>query len=105
MPTPGPGGGRSLGAQAVRDGFNLILAAGGDGTVNEVVNGIGDEPDGFQRVRFGIIPLGTVNVFAKELGIPSNLSGAWSVIREGRTRLIDLPYAAFGADAPGERPV
>ena len=61
---------RRLGAQAVRAGFEIIVAAGGDGTINEVLNGIADVPDGFQRARLGVLPMGTVNVFARELGIP-----------------------------------
>src|SRR5216117_3762717 len=66
-PTYAAGAGRALAAEAVREGFETIVAAGGDGTVNEVLNGIGDEPDGFARTCFAVLPLGTVNVFAKEL--------------------------------------
>jgi hypothetical protein len=65
--TAAPGDARRLAAEAVDDGFDLIVAAGGDGTVNEVLNGIGDAPDGFARARLGVLPLGTVNVFAREL--------------------------------------
>jgi diacylglycerol kinase family enzyme len=52
---------RELAAQAVRGGIQTIIAAGGDGTANEVVNGIGDVPGGFEAVHFGVLPLGTVN--------------------------------------------
>jgi YegS/Rv2252/BmrU family lipid kinase len=62
---------------------DLIVAAGGDGTINEVVNGLAG------RV-LGILPLGTVNVFAKELGIPTQIEAAWRVIEAGQTRTIDL---------------
>src|SRR5690242_17817331 len=65
-PTYAPGAGRALAAEAVREGFELIVAAGGDGTVNEVLNGLGDEPEGFARACLGVLPLGTVNVFARE---------------------------------------
>src|SRR5712692_8120716 len=71
-PTYAPGGGRALAAEAVREGFEIIVAAGGDGTVNEVLNGIGDESDGFARARLGVLPLGTINVFALELKLPTN---------------------------------
>ena len=65
--TTAPGDARRLAAEAVADGFELIVAAGGDGTVNEVLNGLGDAPDGFARARLGVLPLGTVNVFAREI--------------------------------------
>ena len=47
--TAAPGDARRLATEAVGDGYDLIVAAGGDGTVNEVLNGIGDAPDGFAR--------------------------------------------------------
>ena len=90
-PTLAPGGARPLAAEAVREGFEVIVGAGGDGTVNEVLNGIGDVPDAFSRVRLGVLPLGTVNVLACELGIPSNLSAACKVLEGGRERIVDLP--------------
>src|SRR5205809_6453673 len=66
--TQGPGDARRLAAEAVANGCDLIVAAGGDGTLNEVANGIG-----LSGVPLGILPLGTVNVFARELGIPRDL--------------------------------
>lgn len=96
-PTLAPGEGRSLAAEAVREGFEVVVAAGGDGTLNEVLNGIGDVPDGFARVRLGVLPLGTVNVFAREIRMPLNLHRAWSAIRRGRESAIDLPQVEFGA--------
>jgi YegS/Rv2252/BmrU family lipid kinase len=68
---------------------DIVVAAGGDGTVNEVVNGLGG-------ATLGILPLGTVNVFAKQLNIPGNLNAAWRVIEAGQTRTIDLGHAVFG---------
>ena len=95
--TAAPRDARRLAAQAVADGFDTIIAAGGDGTLNEVLNGIGDAPEGFQRVRLGVLPLGTVNVFARELGIPTQPEKAWQILRLGRERRIDLPYFITGA--------
>jgi diacylglycerol kinase (ATP) len=86
---------RRLATEAVGEGFEVIVAAGGDGTLNEVLNGIGDAPDGFERTRLGILPLGTVNVFARELAIPTKLEQAWSLIRAGRELRIDLPAAQY----------
>jgi len=97
--TTGPDAARLLAAEAVREGFDTVVAAGGDGTLNEVLNGIGDVPGGFERVRLGVWPLGTTNVFARELGIPTRLEEAWSVIRRGQETRIDLPsidHAATG---------
>jgi len=65
---------------------DILVAAGGDGTINEVVNGLNGQP-------LGILPLGTVNVFAKELGIPTKIEAAWRVIVAGQTRTIDLGCA------------
>ena len=101
--TRGPGDAEAQTERAVEQGFSTIVAAGGDGTVNEVVNGIGSAP-----VALGILPMGTVNVLAMELGIPFDLVSAWKVIRAGRTRLIDeasanghlfVQMAGIGLDA------
>jgi YegS/Rv2252/BmrU family lipid kinase len=88
--TSAPGEARKLAADAVRDGFETIIAAGGDGTLNEVLNGLGDAPDGFARARLGILPLGTVNVFARELGFPTQPDAAWLVLQRARESRIDL---------------
>ncbi len=90
-PTAGPGDARLLAAQAAADGFAVIVAAGGDGTVNEVVNGLGDVEGALARCRLGIIPLGTVNVLARELCVPTALDRAWQTVQQGRTRWLDLP--------------
>lgn len=94
-PTYAAGSGRALASAAVQEGFETIVAAGGDGTVNEVLNGLGDVPDGLARTRLGVLPLGTVNVFAKELRLPTHFAAAWQVIAQGRERLIDLPCVEF----------
>jgi len=85
------GDARRLAAEAVGEGFEVIVAAGGDGTVNEVLNGIGDAPGGFERARLGVLPLGTVNVFARELALPPGVEAAWKVILQGVETRIDLP--------------
>lgn len=83
--TTGPGDAQAVAEAAVQEGFKTIVAAGGDGTVNEVVNGIVGSD-----VALGILPVGTMNVFAAELGLPGDLDEAWAVIRAGRTRKVDL---------------
>jgi diacylglycerol kinase (ATP) len=89
--TSAPGDARRLAMEAVNEGFDVVVAAGGDGTINEVLNGIGDAPNGFERARLGVLPLGTVNVFARELALPSQLTLAWKAILGGRETRIDLP--------------
>jgi YegS/Rv2252/BmrU family lipid kinase len=96
--TQQPNHASDLAAEAVREGFEVIVAAGGDGTVNEVLNGLAQEPRGCERARLAVLPLGTMNVFARELGIPLNLDAAWETIRRGRETRIDLARAEFGGE-------
>lgn len=86
--TTGPGSARALAAGAVAQGYDTVVAAGGDGTVNEIVNGLAGSD-----LALGVLPVGTMNVFAAELGLPTNLTHAWEVIRRGHTRAIDLAKA------------
>jgi len=89
--TKQPGHGIELAAQAVQDGYNPIIAAGGDSTYNEIANGLvlaaGNGP---VRQLFGILPMGTANDLADNLGIPKNLQEAAKIIAKGSTRNIDL---------------
>ena len=79
----------SLARAAVKEGFDTIVAAGGDGTVNEVVNGIAGTD-----AALGLLPLGTMNVFATELGLPVNdLDACWEIVQGNGTRRVDLPSA------------
>jgi diacylglycerol kinase (ATP) len=74
---------------AAAEGYERIVAAGGDGTINEIVNGIAG-----RNVALGLLPIGTMNVFATELGLPANdLPRCWEIIQENRTRPVDLPSA------------
>ena len=77
-------------AAAVRDGYDHLFVAGGDGTLNEAVNGVGATPGGFDTVTFAVIPLGTGNDFATALGIPSDIGDALSAIVHGRTVAVDV---------------
>ena len=79
--------------QAVHEGVQLIVAAGGDGTVNSVANGIVtgvDEVGKAVDVTMGIVPLGTANDFALTLGIPDDLGQATSLLVLGESRYVDL---------------
>jgi diacylglycerol kinase (ATP) len=97
--TTAPQDARRLAKEAVELGFELVVAAGGDGTLNEVLNGIGDAPQGFERACLGVLPLGTVNVFAREVGIPADLPGAWETLLAGCESRIDLPRIQYGEPA------
>ena len=78
-----------LARHAVTEGYKRIVAAGGDGTINEIVNGIAGH-----NVALGLLPLGTMNVFATELGLPVNdLADCWKIIERNRTHRVDLPRA------------
>jgi diacylglycerol kinase (ATP) len=94
-PTFAAGTARTLATEAVREGYQTVVAMGGDGTVNEVLNGITDHPDGLLRTRVGVLPVGTVNVFARELGLPLRFGRAWKIVCSGREIKIDIPLITF----------
>lgn len=98
-----PGDARRLAKEAVLEGFDRVVAAGGDGTVNEVLNGLGDAPEGFERSSLGVLPLGTVNVFARELVLPKKLGAAWDTILHGSETRIDLPWVEYANNGAKER--
>ena len=89
----------------MREGFDTIVAAGGDGTLNEVLNGLAHEPDGCARARLAVLPLGTVNVFAREAAIPLRLGPAWELIRRGHETRIDLARVEFARDGGSGREI
>jgi YegS/Rv2252/BmrU family lipid kinase len=84
--TNAPGEARALAEEAVAEGYERVVAAGGDGTINEVVNGLAGS-----QAALGLLPLGTMNVFATELGLPiGNLRKCWEVIEHGQAKPVDL---------------
>lgn len=85
-PTEGPGHATELGADACRRGCDAIVAVGGDGTVNEVLNGLapGEGP------ALGTLPLGTSSIFARDLRIPFDPAKAAGVVLRGRRRRLDV---------------
>jgi YegS/Rv2252/BmrU family lipid kinase len=89
-----------LAARAARD-YDLLVAVGGDGTVNEIVNGLAGEAG----PELAIVPRGTGRDFARTFGIPSRFDDAIRVALEGRPRTIDLGRASYrawsGEDAGG----
>ncbi len=89
--TPEPNSAKNEAERAAKSGFNLIVAAGGDGTINEVVNGIAPLK---HRPKLGIIPAGTTNDYARALKIPrEDPIGAAKVIAKGQTIKMDIGEA------------
>jgi diacylglycerol kinase (ATP) len=77
---------RELAAEFARRGEPVVIAAGGDGTLNEVVSGLAGS-----STVLGVLPAGTMNVFAREMGIPfDSLERSLAVIEAGHMREIDL---------------
>ena len=84
-----PGDAETFARKATRAGCNYIIAAGGDGTLNEVVNGIAT-PRCARSVCIGVVPLGTGNDFARSLGLPATLEENIDILRAKQTAPIDL---------------
>ncbi|RKD21070.1 lipid kinase [Ammoniphilus oxalaticus] len=86
--TKGAGDASLAASLAIERNFDLIIAAGGDGTLHEVVNGMAERDN---RPPLGIIPAGTTNDFARALGLPlRNVLGASRSIIEGQPRAVDI---------------
>ncbi|MCR4425556.1 MAG: diacylglycerol kinase family lipid kinase [Firmicutes bacterium] len=83
--TTGPGGAVEVARRAVESGFDTVAAMGGDGTTNEVVNGIAGT-----GATLGLIPCGTGNDFAVAMGIPKDVREACRILAAGKTRRVDL---------------
>ncbi len=76
--------------QAAREGCDHLFVAGGDGTLNEVLNGVASVSGALDRVRFGLLPLGTGNDFASALGLPEDVEAAIDILLDGRTVTVDV---------------
>jgi YegS/Rv2252/BmrU family lipid kinase len=94
--TSAAGQGIELAVEAARRGVKLIVACGGDGTISEVANGIlvaGTDAE------LGILPSGTGGDFRRTIGIPVRSSDAARILRDGRTRQIDVGKVTFRSEA------
>ncbi len=83
--TEAAGDGRRLAHEAVNQQAEVVIAAGGDGTINEVIQELAGT-----ETALGVLPIGTVNDWAREIGIPLDVQGARDILVHGRTRHIDL---------------
>lgn len=88
--TTGEGDAISAVRQAVERKYDSVIAAGGDGTLHEIINGLAEQPN---RPPLGILPLGTTNDFARALRIPKNWNNACEVILQQYTRPVDVGKA------------
>ncbi len=87
-PPAGGAGTELILRQAMANGLDVVVVAGGDGTLNAVIQVLAGRP-----VALGVIPTGTGNVWAKEMGIPLDVRGATEVLLRGRTAVADLGQA------------
>ncbi len=86
--TTGPGAATTLARQAAARGDDVLVVAGGDGTVNEAVQGLVGS-----ATALAVIPLGTVNLWAYELGLPSQAAAAARTLIAGTRRAVDVGRA------------
>ena len=82
-----PGQAAKLARNALRRGCDYLICAGGDGTLNEIVNGVAEAG---KKVRIGIVPLGTGNDFARTLGLPISVEENIDILRAAKTRPVDI---------------
>ncbi len=104
--TTGPGDATDITRRCLDEGAALIVCVGGDGTLNEVVNGFMlAEGSVRNRTPLGYIPVGTGCDFARSVAIPRDVAGALDVLARGETRLIDLGRLRYndGAGQPAVR--
>lgn len=90
--TRSAGDAERLAREAVLSGAELVVAAGGDGTLNEVVNGLSED---FGQAALGLLPLGTGNDFARSIGLP-DLETAVAALKAKRFRPVDVARANIG---------
>jgi diacylglycerol kinase family enzyme len=76
----------SLAAKAVKENYDIIVAGGGDGTINAVAGAIIEH----KSIKFGVLPMGTLNHFARDIGIPFDLQKAVEIIALGHTEKMDV---------------
>jgi diacylglycerol kinase (ATP) len=86
--TTGPGDAAKIAAKAANNGSMDIIVAGGDGTINEALQGMVGT-----KARLGILPRGTANVLARELGLPMNIDEAIAIAARGNSRRVHFGVA------------
>ena len=98
-----PGHAIQLAEEAGSNGYDTVVAAGGDGTANEVINGLMNAANkGHLVSNFAVLPVGRGNDFSYGMGVPQELSAACELLAEGKTRKIDIGFVK-GGDYPEGR--
>lgn len=88
-----------IAGEAVESGYEVIIAVGGDGTVNQVVNGmLKSSGHGSIKTRLGIISFGTGQGFSQSLGLPEDLASQIKVIKNDVSRSVDIGRIGFGSN-------
>ena len=85
--TPRKGAAKILAGEAIHQGCDYIVAAGGDGTLNEVINGVAKHAS---KIQIGLLPLGTGNDFARCLNLPAGVDENIDILMAGATKPVDL---------------
>jgi YegS/Rv2252/BmrU family lipid kinase len=94
--TQAPGAGMAIARELLREGYDLLIAVGGDGTINEVANGFFEHERIIRpEARLGILPLGTGGDFRRTLNIPLDPREAVAILAEGLPLLIDVGKVSF----------
>lgn len=94
--TERPGHATELAQAASQDGYGAVVAVGGDGTANEVLNGLMRSRSRDDRLPLGVLPIGTGNDFAHGVGVPPDLEAACRCLARGHTRCIDVGRVCGG---------
>lgn len=101
--TEAPGHAINLAEEAGGNGYRTVVAVGGDGTANEVINGLMKASNnGKTTSSLAVLPVGRGNDFSYGMGVPQDLESACKILVEGRTRKIDVGFVK-GGDYPEGR--
>ena len=98
--TSAPGDAVALARDAVAQGRETVVVVGGDGTANEVLNGLMQAQNGPDGTTMGIVPIGTGNDFAFGAGIPLDLEEACRVIARGQSQVLDVGRVCADNEEP-----
>lgn len=98
--TIGAGDAQAIAEKTVQDSqYSHIFIAGGDGTLNEVLNGAASVENALERIVFGLIPLGTGNDFADALGLPEDVEAALDILKNKKVFAVDVGKLTTDAKA------